>query len=439
MGVELLTLILFACLLTLLATGIPIAFAIGGVAVIFAISFWGIDHIYILASASYSNLQDLNLVAIPLFVLMGWILQKSGIAEDLFDAMHVWMGNLKGGLAMGTILISAIFAAICGELVAAVFTISAIALGPMLRRGYDKHLAVGSVMAGALLGLIIPPSIEIIVYSSVTGESVGRMYLGALGPGLLLAVLYILYIGIICRLRPSLGPPAQEQTTINWRMRILKLKGVIAPLILLLVIVGGIYSGIVTPMEASALGATGAFICAAIYRRLTWKVVKEAVFFTLRITSMIAWLLIALGCFTSVYSGLGALQLAQKIAEAMPGGGWGLIIATQVAIILFGMFLDDFAVIMIFAPIFVTAVKSVGIDSLWYGVLFVVNMQVAFLTPPYGFCVICMRAAVADEFDISILDIYRAALPFIMLQLICLILIMVFQPLTTFIPRLIIQ
>jgi len=438
-SIELLTIVLFACLLAVLVTGIPIAFGIGGVSVAFAIVFWGPERLYILASAAYSNLQDLNLVAIPLFILMGWILQKSGIADDLFEAMHVWMGNLKGGLAMGTILIATLFAAICGELVAAIFTITTIALPPLLKHGYDKRLAVGCVMSGALLGLIIPPSILIILYSSVTAESVGRMYLGAFVPGFVLASLYILYVLVRCHLQPELGPPAPPETRVGWGVRIAKLKGVLAPLILLLAIVGGIYSGAVTPMEASAVGAAGAFICAAIYRRLSWKVVKEAVLMTLRISSMVAWLLMAVGCFSAVYSGMGALKLARKIAEAMPGGGWGAIIVMQLALVVFGMFLDDFAVVMIFGPIFSAVVKTLGFDTLWYGVVFVVNMQLAFLTPPYGFALFCMRAAVPEGFDVSMADIIRAAFPFIGLQILCLILVMLFQPLATFLPHLVIR
>ena len=439
MGIELTTLILFASLLALLTTGIPIAFAIGGVSVLFAIIFWGIDHLYILASASYSNLQDLNLVAIPLFVLMGWILQESGIADDLFEAMYVWMGSLKGGLAMGTILISMLFAAICGELVAAVFTLTSIALPSLLRRGYNRELAIGCVMAGALLGLIIPPSIILIIYSSVTGESVGRMYLGAFGPGVILSGLYIFYIGVRCNLKPELGPPAPPETRVGWSLRFSKLKGIAAPLGLLLCIVGGIYSGAVTPMEAASVGAIGAFICAAIYRRLNWKVVKEAVRMTFQISSMVAWLLIALGLFTSVYTGIGAHKMALNIAGAIPGGGWSIIIIMQLALIIFGMFMDDFAVIMIFGPIFSNVVRLIGFDTLWFGILFMVNIQLAFLTPPYGFSLFCMRAAAPDDLNVTMAEIYRAALPFIGLQFIGLIIVMIFQPLATYLPRLIIR
>jgi len=439
LSIELITIILFCVTFFLLGLGLPIAFVMGGVGAIFAVAFWGIDHLPILALAAYSNLQDLNLAAIPMFVLMGWVLQSSGIADDLFDVMHVWLGNLRGGLAIGVIVLATLFAAICGELVAAIFTITTIALPPMIKRGYDKVLTVGCIMAGGLLGIIIPPSLEVIVYASMTGESVGRMYLGTFIPGLILALLYISYIAIKCYFNPELGPPVPPESRAGWKEKIIILKGVISPLMLLLAIIGGIYSGAVTPMEASAVGAIGAFICAAIHRRLKWKVVKDATQMTLRIGAMAAWLLIGIGTFTAVYSGIGALDLAEKIAYAMPGKGWGVIILTQLSLLFFGMFLDDWAVIMIFAPIFVSVIKTLGFDSLWYGVLFMVNIQLAFLTPPYGFALFCMRAAVPEGITISMKDIYRAAIPFIGLQFICLLLIMLFQNVSTWLPHLLIR
>jgi tripartite ATP-independent transporter DctM subunit len=438
-NVGLLTLILFASVLILLGTGFPVAFAIGGASVIFALLYWGSSHLYILASSAYSYLQDTNLVAIPLFVLMGWLLEKSGIADDVFEAVYVWLGPFPGGLAIGTIIIGALFGAMCGELVAAIVTLSTMALRPMLRRGYDKHLAIGTIMAAALLGLIIPPSIEIIVYSSVTGESLGRMYLAAFVPGLVLAGLYITYIAVRCHLRPDLGPPAPPETRVGWGERTAKLKGVAAPLILLVAIVGGIYSGAITPMEASAVGATGAFVCAAVKRRLNWGVLKETVFATLRISSMIAWLLIGVGMFSAVYSGLGARQLAQEVVAWMPGGGWVLIFVTQLTLLVAGCFMDDFAVIMILGPIFVTAIKSLGFNSLWYGILFMLNIQVAFLSPPYGFAVFCMKGTVPKDSGITMGDIYRSAFPFLGVQLVCLVLVMIFKPLTTWLPGLVIR
>jgi tripartite ATP-independent transporter DctM subunit len=426
-------------MLILLLLGMPISFALGGASAIFAVIFWGFDHLYILASAAYSNLQDINLAAIPLFIFMGWILQISGIAEDLFEVMSLWFGHIRGGLAIGVIIVSTLFGAICGELVAALFTISAVALPPMMHRGYDKFLVIGCVMAGALLGLIVPPSIEVIVYCSMTGESIGRMYLGCFIPGFTLSALYISYIAIRCRINPRLGPPMFEDSRITWKERIASLKRVISPMILMIILIGGIYSGAFTPMEASAVGATGALICAIIHGRFSLKVIQESVLMTLRVSTMIAWLLIGVGTFSAIYSGIGALDLADQIGKALPGGGWSVIILTQVALLFFGMFLDDFAIIMIFAPIFVTAVKSLGFDPLWYGVLFMLNMQVAFLSPPYGFALFCMRAAAPKEFNITMKDIIKAAFPFIIIQVICLILIMIFSPLTTWLPRLIIR
>ncbi|MDH5781385.1 MAG: TRAP transporter large permease subunit, partial [Dehalococcoidia bacterium] len=281
-------------------------------------------------------------------------------------------------------------------------------------------------------------------FSSVTGQSVGRMYLACFVPGFTLAVLYMLYIGVRCYLRPAMGPPAPPETRAGWGTKIAKLRGVLMPVALLLSMLVGIYSGAVTPMEASAVGVAGAFVCAAIKRRLSWAVVWEAVFMTLRITCMIGWLFLAIGCFTAVYAGIGAMDLAQHIAAAVPGGGMPVIIVMQFVLIIFGMFMDDVAIIMIFGPIFFGIVKSLGFDTLWYGVLFMVNIQLAFLTPPYGFGLFAMRAVLPTipelkPYNISMGDIYRAAVPFIGLQVLALALIIIFQPLATFLPSLLIR
>lgn len=444
MSPELISLLLFVSAFALLITGMPIAFAMGGVAVIFCIAFWGFDHIYVLAMAAFSNLQDTNLVAIPLFILMGWIIYKSGIADELFEAIHVWLGKIRGGLGMGTVAVAALFGAISGDLLACIFTVTAMALPPLLKRGYDKHLAIGCVMAGGVLGMLVPPSIIIIILSSATGLSVGRLYLGCFVPGIILAILYILYIGVMCHLRPEMGPIAHSETRIGWTTRITKLKGVLAPLVLLFSMLIGIYSGAVTPMEASAVGVAGAMVCAAIKRRLSLTVIWEAVSMTARITCTIGWLFIAIGCFTAVYAGIGAREIAANIAAAMPGGGIVVIIIMQLILILFGCFMDDLAIVLIFGPIFFGVVESLGFDSLWYGVLFIVNLQIALLTPPYGFGLFLMRAVVPtipelETHNISMGAIYRAAAPFVGIQVVCLVLVMIFQPLATFFPHLLIR
>jgi tripartite ATP-independent transporter DctM subunit len=441
MSIEIISIILFSLAMMLLGLGVPIAFAMGGLGAIFAVFFWGWDHLYILALAAYGSLQNLNLVAIPLFVLMGWILKSSGMADDMFEAMHAWLGRFRGGLAVGVILFSVVFGAMCGDLLAGIFTVTSLALAPMLKRGYDKRLAVGCIMAGGLLGLVIPPTLVVIIYAVMTGESVGRMYLGAFIPGLILASLYIVYVVARCSLNPELGPPLPPEARLGWIEKIKKLRGIIAPLALIFLIIGGIYSGAITPMEAATVGAVGAIIIGLLQRRLNWRTLVHAIGTAFSISSMIVWLFMGIATFSNVYSGIGALDLAGKIAYSIPGGAWGVVIVTQLIIMIFGMFLDDWAIIMIFGPIFSTVVKHLGVNTLWYGILFLINMQLAFLTPPYGFGLFAMRAAVQQEIDIeiSMKDIYWAAFPFILLQFCCLIIIMIIPSSATWLPRLLIQ
>jgi len=437
-SIELLTLILFASTFLLLTTGLPIAFTLGAVSVIFAIALWGTSHLPIIASAAYSSLTNVNLIAIPLFVFLGWIFRFSGIGDDLFETVYVWLGRIPGGLAIGCLIISTLLGAIVGDLASCIFLLATVALPPMLKRGYDKYLVIGTVTVGGLLGEIVPPSIEAIVYSTAVGESVGKMYLATFFPSLLMATLYILYIGIRCRLNPKLGPPAHPEKRIDWGVRINSLKSVALPLLLIFLIMGGIYGGIMSPLEAASAGAIGAITIALVYRRLTWQIIKNSVYETTFLCGFLAWLLMGVGCFTSVYQGIGAPDLALKLANAMPGGGWATVIVTQSILLGLGMVLDDWAIILIFGPIFVFVIKSLGFSGLWYGALFLINMQIAFLTPPYGFALFLMRAAAPKEYNITMLDIWRAAIPFVGVAVLALIIVMIFPFLTSFFPNLII-
>lgn len=434
MSIELVTLLLFVSVLFLFVLGLPIAFALGSVAMIFTILLWGPSHVYIAATSAFGQSRSLTLMAIPLFILMGNVLERSGVARDLFDCLYKWSGGLRGSLAMGTVVICTLFAAMCGVSGAATVTMATIALPSMFEHGYDKHIAIGSVAAGGLLGLIIPPSVLMILYSAAAGESVGKMYLGGVFPGLILATLYIIYIGIRSALQPDLCPAIPRDETPTWREKFIALRGVILPLVLITMILGGIYTGIVTPTEAAAVGATGAFICAAIYRTLNWQVVKEALLRTLRISSMVMWIIIAVSCFSNVYCALGASELGVKMASVIPGGAWGVIIAMQLSLFFLGMIMDDFAIILIFTPIYVPIVKLLGFDPLWFGILFMINMQLAWLTPPYGFNLFYMKGAVPK--GITMGDIYRSVLPFIGLQMLCLIMVMIFPPIATWLPSL---
>jgi tripartite ATP-independent transporter DctM subunit len=437
-NIELLTLILFASLFLLLATGFPISFAAGAVAVVFAIALWGTDHLSIIGSAAYSSLTNVNLVAIPLFIFLGWVFRFSGIGDDLFETVYIWLGRIPGGLAMGCLMISVLLGAICGDLAATIFMLATIVLPAMLKRGYDKYLATGCVMVGGLLGIIVPPSIETIVYCTTIGESVGKMYLATFVPALIMASMYILYIGIRCRLNPKLGPPAYPERKIDWGARITSLKSIALPMLLILFIMGGIYGGVMSPLEASSVGAVGALVVAAVYRRLNWQILKDSVYNTFTVSGFLVWILMGVGCFTSVYQGIGAPDLAVQVAKAIPGGGWGTIAVMQVSLVGLGTVMDDWAIILIFGPIFVSVVKTLGFSALWYGAAFLVNMQIALLTPPYGFALFIMRAAAPNEYNITMLDIYRSALPFIGAAVLSLIIVLAFPVLTTFLPNLII-
>ena len=438
MSIELLTVILFAAVFLILATGMPIAFGIGAVAAIFALVLWGPDRLAILAAAGFSSIRNVNLAAIPLFIFLGWLFKSSGIGDRLFETVYVWLGKIPGGLAVGCLLISILLGAICGDLVSVIFMLANIALPAMLKRGYDKYLAIGAITVGGLLGLIIPPSVETIVYCTATGESVGKMYLGCLFPSLLMGLLYISYVVIRCRLNPKLGPPLPPEVTIDWRTRFVSLKSVILPVILVFSVMAGIYGGIMSPLEASAFGAAGALVVVAISRRLSWRVVKESVYGTVFFSGFLAWILIGIACFTSVYQGIGAPKLALKLAHAMPGGGWLMLVLMQASLVGFGTIMDDWAMILIFGPIFSFVVKALGFSTLWWGVVFLINIQVAFLSPPFGFALFIMKAAAPAELNVTLVDIYRAVIPFIGLAILALVLTMVFPPLATFLPHLVI-
>lgn len=437
MSIEYISILLFGLVFLFLLTGLPLAFLLGGLGAVFAIAFWGSGHLFIVASAAFSNITNMNLIAIPLFILMGLLMVRTGIADDLYETMYIWLGRLRGGLAIGSIVICTIFGAMSGSMAAAVITMNTIAVPSMLKRGYAKSIAVGTVTAGALLSLIIPPSISMILYSALSGASLGKLYLGGVIPGLIISGLYMTYIGVRCGFQPELGPAVPREETVAWKKRLTSLKSLPLPLALIFFILGGIYSGAVTPLEASAVGATGAIIIALISRRLNWQALTAAVSQTTLITGMVIWLLMGLGAFTSVYTGIGAQYLAVRVASIVPGGGWGMIISMQIFLLFLGMFLDDFAIISICTPIFVPVIIGLGFNPVWFGILFVVNMQVASLSPPYGFSLFFTKS-VAPE-GVTMVDIYTAVFPFIGLQLICLILIMCFEPVVMWLPNLIIR
>jgi len=437
MSPELLTAALFGAMVLCLILGLPLVFVLGGLAVVFTYFVWGHAALYNIATKTFSGMSAFILVATPMFIFMANMLEKSGVADDLYDTIHQWFGGLRGGLAIGTVLICVIFAAMAGVSGAATVSMGLIALPAMLKRNYDKSIAVGCIMGGGALGILIPPSVTMIFIALISQQSVGQLFMGGVFPGLILATLFILYIGIRCRFQTHLGPPLPPEERTSWRQKIVSLRAIVLPILLVFLVLGTIFLGVTTPTEAAAIGAVGSIVSAAIYRRLKWSLFKEAIYRTFVLTIMVTWIYYAALAFTALYAATGAADLVAEVMTSVPGGRWGAIIAMQIVFLILGCFLDPTGIIMITLPLFGPIVTSLGFDLVWFGVLFVVNMEMAYLTPPFGFNLFYMRG-VAPK-DITMADIYRSVTPFVILQAVGLAIVMIFPQTVLWIPSLMIR
>jgi len=381
-------------------------------------------------------MSTLTLIAIPLFVFMAYMLQSSGIGENLYEMMHKWFGPVNGGLAMGTVAICAVIAAMSGLSAAGTLSMGVIALPAMLKRNYDKSISVGSVAAGGALGALIPPSVPMIVYGFLAGVSVGRMFLAGVLPGFLLTFFYVLYIGIRSFVHPKLCPALPPDERATWSEKISSLRMVILPILLIVAVLGSIFAGIATPTEAAAVGAFGSIVCAVVNRKLSRESLKLAAYGTLRVTGMLMWIMSAALVFTAVYTGLGAPQLISDTIKAMRVSPWLIIIGMQLTIFLLGMIMDPNGIMMITVPIYVPIAVGLGFDPVWFGILFIVNIECAYLTPPFGWNIFYLKS-VAPE-GITLLDIYRAVIAFVALQVLGLATVMVFPQIALWLPNLII-
>jgi len=380
--------------------------------------------------------ESFLLIAIPMFIFMGVILERSGIADDLYKAFHNWMGPVKGGLAIGTVIICTLFAAMVGLTGPATVTMGLVALPSMLKRGYTKDISIGCIMAGGALGFLIPPSVTAIMYSLIAEQSVGKMFAGGILPGLVLATLFIIYITVRSAIQPNICPALPKEERASWREKFTSLRILVLPLALIMVVLGSIFFGIATASEASAVGAAGSIVCAALLGRLKWRVIIEAADRTLRLTGMVMWIVYGALCFSTVYSGLGAVELVQNLIARLTLSPWGVLIMMQLSYFFLGFILDDTAIIFICLPLYVPIAASLGFDLIWFGILFIVNLQMAFLTPPVGYNLFYMRAVVPMVApDITLGDIYRSAWPFVILQGIGLVLVMLFPQLALWLPN----
>ena len=415
MSIEILTLVLFSCLMAILLLGLPVSFALGGIGVIFSFLLWGPQSLVLVALRATSISNSFILLAIPMFIFMGVMLERSGIADELYKTFHQWMGPVNGGLAMGTVAICAIFAAMVGLSGPATVTMGLVALPAMLKRGYNKDISIGCIMAGGALGFLIPPSVTMILYGMLAEQSVGQLFAGGLVPGLILAALFIIYIGVRSVLQPNTCPALPKEERVSLREKFFALKAIILPALLVIVVLGSIFMGVATPSEASALGVIGSIICAAVMGRLNRQTLKEAAFRTFGLTGMVMWIAYGALCFSTVYSGLGAVDLVKNIIAALGLSPWGVLILMQLSYFLLGCILDDTAIIFICIPLYVPIAVSLGFDPIWFGILFVVNLQMAFLTPPVGYNLFYMKGIVPK--GITMGDIYRSIVPFVFLQL----------------------
>lgn len=423
--------LLLVLVLILLALGVPIAFALGGVSILGVVILMGPVGLYMLFATAYGEVTNYLLIAVPLYIFMANMLGASDLADDLYQAVYTWLGNLRGGLALGTVAICALFAAMAGISSVATVAMGLIALPSMLKRNYHKDLSVGCIAAGGALGILIPPSIIMIIYGSMAEVSIGQLFMGGLVPGILLTVIYFIYIAVRCWFQPGLGPPIPEPASLRTKIR--TLRGVILPMILIAAVLGVIYFGVCTPTEAAAIGAGGAVVCSYIYRKLTWKNLYQACMRTLRLNSMVLWIMIGAVSFSHLMSLAGLHTHTQAIIADLNANRWVMMAAMQFTFFILGMFLDPAGVIMITTPVFLPIVHHLGFDPVWFGVLFIINMEMAYLTPPFGFNLFIMKGVVPPE--VSMADIYRSIVPFVALQALCLLLVVLFPQLALWLPQ----
>ena len=437
MSYELIALLMFSSMMLLLLTGKRVFGAIGFVAAAAALLLWGDGGSEMAFSAAMKLMKWYPLLTLPMFVFMGYMLSESGLAEDLYKMFHVWMGPLPGGLAIGTIGLMVVISAMNGLSVAGMAIGASIALPELLRRGYDKIMVTGVIQAGSSLGILIPPSVVLVLYGMIARQPVGQLWLAGAIPGLLMASLFALYIVVRCRLQPQLGPPLAdaERLQVSRLEKLLLLRAGLAPLFIFFAMTGLFLLGYTSLVESSAVGAAAAMLMALVKRRLNRQVMEETLRKTLAISCMFMWIILAALCFGAVFDGLGAVRAIEGFfVDSLHLGPWQILIMMQLSFIIMGMFLDDTAMLVIVAPLYIPLVGALGFDLVWYGVLYTITCQIAYMTPPFGYNLFLMRAMAPPE--VSLRDIYVSVTPFVLVMILSLILVMIFPQLALWLPQL---
>ena len=433
---EAVTLLLLFGVLVGVMTGYHLALVIGGVGLIVGFLAFGPTVINILYYRVYNNITNYTLLAVPLFIFMGIMLERSGIAERLYDALYLWLGGLRGGLAITTLIIGTVMAACVGIIGASVTMLAVVGLPAMVNRGYDKSIASGAVCAGGTLGILIPPSIMLVVYGPMALISVGKLFMGAFIPGFVLSALYCLYVFVRCQLQPHLAPtvPLAERQ-VPFSQKTWKLATSLLPAALLIFsVLGVIFFGIAPPTEAAAVGALVATFLALAYRKLTWKVLRETAHETFKLTSAVLLIAAASFAFTGVFLNAGGGKVVEAFILATPGGRWGAFAVIMFVCFILGMFIDWMGIIFIIVPIVTPVAPVLGFDTLWFAMMIVVNLQMSFMTPPFAYAIFFTRAAAPPELGITTDDIIRGVLPFVALIVIGLALCIIFPDIILWLP-----
>ena len=436
MSYEMIAILMFLSMMVMLLTGKRVFGAIGAVAVIAALLLYGDGGGDFGFNATMKLLKWYPLLTLPLFIFMGFMLSESGIADDLYNMFHVWMGPLNGGLAIGTILLMVLISAMNGLSVAGMAIGATIAMPELLRRGYDKIMVTGVIQAGSSLGILVPPSVVLVLYGMIARQPVGKLWLAGAIPGLMMAALFIIYIVIRCKINPSLGPAISQDELKKYSLKdkLKLLQAGIIPLFIFFSMTGLFLMGITSLVESSAVGAVAATLAALFKGRLTKKVIEETTRKSLGVSCMFMWIILAALTFGAVFDGVGAVKAIEGFFIGELGlGPWEILILMQLSFIIMGTFLDDTAMLIIIAPLYIPLVKMLGFDLIWYGVLYTITCQIAYMTPPFGYNLFLMRAMAPPE--VSIVDIYRSVIPFVAIMVLSLAIIMLFPQIALWLPN----
>jgi len=437
MSAELVTVLMLGGVFVLVMTGFPIAFVIGSTAFLVGLlNFGPTTTFHILYSRFYELSLNYPYLAVPLFTFMGVILQHSGITKDLYDSLYEALGRMKGGLAVVTVIFGTVLAAVLGVIAASITILTLIALRPMVERGYDKSLASGTIVASGTLGILIPPSIMLVVYGPQAGLSIGQMFMGAVFPGLLLSGFYVLYIVIRTMLNPSLGPslPEEEITPFDVKKMVRLLKALVPPVLLILAVLGTIFSGIAPPTEAAAVGSLAAVLLAVAYRKFTWELIRKACIETLKVSTFVVMIAALSYAFVGIFMNSGAGDVVANAILGV-GGRWASFFLIMLIVFLLGLFIEWIGIVFIVVPIFSPLWVELGFDPLWAGLMVCINLQMAFQTPPMAMGIFVLKGTAPEDLGVTMSDIVKGVIPFILIIVFTLVLLTIFPGIITWLPE----